>query len=130
MTFFNVFKPMHKRKDLILISPTVCWQKLRFFWHKTQVEIEKNSGQNFKNSGFRDFPRVPKKEKWWKIKPEHKSEQRKNFCVNFFLKIMIYPYGRLYFSPLFCLGHSWKIPETWVFEILTWVFSISTWVLC
>ena len=24
----------------------------------------KNSGQNFKNSGFRDFPRVPKTEKW------------------------------------------------------------------
>ena len=46
------------------------------------------------------------------------------YTTSFFVHFLF----RLYFSPLFFLGHSWKIPETWVFEIQTWVFSISTWV--
>ena len=76
MTIFNVFTPMSKREDSILISPAVSRQKLRwkrkklrFFWHENSGWDRKNSGPNFKNSGFRDFPRVAKTEKWWKIKP-------------------------------------------------------------
>ena len=71
MTVFNV--PMHKREDLISISPAVSRQKLRsksnkfrFFEIKTQVEKEKTQVRISKTqvSGiFQECPRQKSGEK-------------------------------------------------------------------